>query len=88
MTDTTSDMKDVDIAEVLKHTERSNTWIREHYQELKANHEGEVFAVRDEKLVATNKNVVALMEDVKKKGEDPLFLVVGSVPRKGVTFIL
>ncbi len=83
-----SSQDNVDIGDILQKTEKSNEWIRKHYEELKAKHEGEVFAVKDEKLVASNKDIMGLLEDVKKKGEDPMFLVIGSIPRKGVSFIL
>ena len=86
--DTPDTQENIDIGDMLQRAEKSNEWIRNHHEELKAKHEGEVFAVTDGRLVATSKSVAGLLEEVKKKGDNPAFLILGSVPPKGVSFIL
>ena len=81
-------IEEIDIAEVLKRTGKSREWIKEHYEELRAKHAGEVFVVRDEQLVATSKNILELLKEIEKKGENPTFLVMDSIPPKGLSFIL
>lgn len=79
---------DTDILKTIEATEKSRNWISKHYDELRTKYEGKVFAVRGESVVDSSDSVTTLLEDVKKKGEDTAFLVIESIPQKGVAYIL
>lgn len=79
---------DADILKAIEATEKSRNWISKHYDELRAKYEGKVFAVKGDNVVDSNASITALLEDVSKKGEDTAFLVIESIPQKGVAYIL
>lgn len=74
--------------EALDTVERNRSWIAKHYDELRAEYEGRVFAVKDQRVLESSDNVEHLLEDVAKKGEDMALITVESIPRKGVAYIL
>ena len=79
---------DAEVLEAIKKTEKNKNWIARNYAKLKAEYEGKVFAVDNERVVESSDNVEHLLEEVSKKGEDTGFLVIESIPRKGVAYIL
>jgi len=79
---------DAEVLEAIEKTEKNRNWIAKNYDKLRAQYEGRVFAVKDEKVVESSDNVEHLLEEVNKKGEDTALLVIESIPRKGVAYIL
>ncbi len=77
-----------DVSKALEEAHKDNEWIRVHHEELRAQYEGQVFVVKDEKVIASGKSLEAVLEEVKKKDENPLFFVLDSIPPKGLSFIL
>jgi Family of unknown function (DUF5678) len=79
---------DAEVLEAIEKTEKNRNWIAKNYDKLRAQYEGKVFAVKDERVVESNDNVEHLLEEVNKRGEDTALLVIESIPRKGVAYIL
>jgi SepF-like predicted cell division protein (DUF552 family) len=81
-------VSEADIIKALEETEKSRAWISKNYDQLRNKFQGKVFAVKNERVVATSESVTKLVEEVKRKGEDPALMLMGSIPPKGVVFIL
>lgn len=78
---------DAEVLEAIEETERNRKWIAKNYDKLRIQYEGKVFAVKGEKVVGSSDNVENLLEEVNKKGESTA-LLVESIPKRGVTYIL
>jgi Family of unknown function (DUF5678) len=79
---------DAEVLEAIEKTEKNRNWIANNYDKLRTQFEGKVFAVKDERIVESSDNVERLLEEVNKRGEDTALLVIESIPRKGVAYIL
>lgn len=79
---------DAEVLEAIERVEKTRHWIAKNYAKLSAKYQGKVFAVKDETVIESNDNVEHLLEEVNKKGEDTALLVIESIPRKGVAYIL
>jgi hypothetical protein len=79
---------DAEVLEAIEKVEKTRRWIADNYSKLGAKYQGKVFAVKDETVIESSDNVEHLLEEVNKKGEDTALLVVESIPRKGVAYIL
>ncbi|MDG6991535.1 MAG: hypothetical protein JRM99_09010 [Nitrososphaerota archaeon] len=79
---------DAEVLEAIEKTEKNRKWIARNYDKLRTQYEGRVFAVKDENVLESSDNVEHLLENVSKKGEDTALLVIESIPRKGVAYIL
>ncbi len=82
------DIDEIDVAKVLEEVEKAREWIKAHYDELRAKYEGKIFAVRGDKVVSASGHIHEVLKEVQEKGEDPLLLVLDSIPSKDVSFIL
>lgn len=79
---------DADILKALAEMEKSRDWVSKNYDELRTKHQGKVFAVKDEGVVESSDRITDLLETVEKKGEASAYLLIESIPPKGVVYIL
>ncbi|MCD6248128.1 MAG: hypothetical protein J7J17_01560 [Hadesarchaea archaeon] len=81
-------MEDTKILELLKNLEESNKWVSENYDNLRKKFEGKVLAIKNKEVVHEAETVESLLDELKKRGEDPAFLLMETIPSRDVSFIL
>ncbi|MEM2907726.1 MAG: DUF5678 domain-containing protein [Candidatus Hadarchaeales archaeon] len=81
-------MEETKLLELLKSIEEDNKWLSENYDELKKKLEGKVFAVKNKKVVYEAETIEDLLRGLEEKGEDSTLLLIESIPRRDVSFIL
>jgi hypothetical protein len=81
-------MQDSEILQILKVAEEDTKWFSEKYEELRDKYEGKVVAIKNRDVVSDADSVEELVEKVQKKGEDTAYLLIETIPRKDVSFIL
>jgi hypothetical protein len=81
-------MEDSQILEILKKSEGDSKWVSEEYDKLRTKYEGKVFAVRNKTVLShadTAEELVAKLEDM---GEDVGLILIETIPRRDLSFIL
>jgi len=81
-------MEDSQILEILKKSEEDSKWVSEEYDKLRTKYEGKVFAVRNKNVLSHADTVEELVEKLENMGEDVGFLLIETVPRRDLSFIL
>jgi predicted translin family RNA/ssDNA-binding protein len=81
-------MEEDEILRLLREAVEDSEWISRNYDELKKKYEGKIFAVRRKKVVAAAETVEELRKMLEARGENISFLLIESIPPKGVSFIL
>jgi hypothetical protein len=81
-------MEDPQILEILRKSEGDSKWVSEEYDKLRTKYEGKEFAVRNKNVLSdadTAEELVAKLEDM---GEDVGLVLIETIPRKDLSFIL
>jgi hypothetical protein len=81
-------MEDSQILEILKKSEGDSKWVSEEYDKLRTKYEGKVFAVKNKTVLSHADTVEELVEKLENMGEDVGFLLIETIPRKDLSFIL
>jgi hypothetical protein len=81
-------MEDSQILEILKKSEGDSKWVSEEYDKLRTKYEGKVFAVKNKTVLSHADTVKELVEKLESMGEDVGFLLIETIPRRDLSFIL
>jgi DNA-binding winged helix-turn-helix (wHTH) protein len=81
-------MEEDEILKSLREAVEDGEWVSRNYDELTKKYEGKIFAVRGKKVVAAAETVEELRKMLEARGENISFLLIESIPPKGVSFIL
>jgi hypothetical protein len=81
-------MEDSQILEILKKSEGDSKWVSDEYDKLRTKYEGKVFAVKNKTVLSHADTVEELVEKLENMGEDVGFLLIETIPRKDLSFIL
>ena len=74
---------------LLKRFEKDNEWFHKNTEKLQGEgFVGKFVAIKDSRLIASDKNVDVLIREIEKKGENPAFIVIEFVYPQGYTLIL
>jgi hypothetical protein len=81
-------MEDCQILEILKKSEGDSEWVSKEYDKLRTKYEGKVFAVRNKTVLSAADTAEELAAKLKDLGEDVGFVLIETIPRRGLSFIL
>lgn len=73
---------------LLEAFEKNEEWFNEHYEEFQETYTDMVLAIKDKKVISVSAKIEDLLEDLKAKDEDISSVYIGSIPAKGIAFIL
>lgn len=73
---------------VLETFEENWNWFTDHYGELEKKYANKVVAIKNRKVIAVSEKIEDLLEQLKIKNEDISSVYMGSIPPKGMAFIL
>ena len=81
-------MEDPQILEILKKSEGDSKWVSEEYDRLRTKYEGKVFAVRNKTVLSHADTAEELAKKLENMGEDIGFVLIETIPRRDLSFIL
>lgn len=81
-------MEDPQILEILKKSEGDSKWVSEEYDKLRTKYEGKVFAVRNKTVLSHADTAEELVKKLENMGEDIGFVLIETIPRRDLSFIL
>jgi len=81
-------MEDSQILEILKKSEGDSKWVSEEYDKLRTKYEGKVFAVRNKSVLSHADTAEELVAKLENMGEDVGLILIETIPRRGLSFIL
>ena len=81
-------MEDSQILEILKKSEGDSKWVSEEYDRLRTKYEGKVFAVRNKTVLSHADTAEELVKKLENMGEDIGFVLIETIPRRDLSFIL
>jgi hypothetical protein len=81
-------MEDSQILEILKKSEGDSRWVSEEYDKLRTKYEGKVFAVRNKTVLSHADTAEELVKKLENMGEDIGFVLIETIPRRDLSFIL
>jgi hypothetical protein len=81
-------MEDSQILEILKKSEGDSRWVSEEYDRLRTKYEGKVFAVRNKTVLSHADTAEELVKKLENMGEDIGFVLIETIPRRDLSFIL
>lgn len=81
-------MEDPQILEILKKSEGDSKWVSEEYDRLRTKYEGKVFAVRNKTVLSHADTAEELVKKLENMGEDIEFVLIETIPRRDLSFIL
>jgi hypothetical protein len=81
-------MEDRQILEILKKSEEDSKWVSEEYDNLRTKYEGKVFAVRNKNVLSHADTAEELVAKLENMGEDVGLILIETIPRKDLSFIL
>jgi len=81
-------MEDSQILEILKKSEGDSKWVSEEYDKLRTKYEGKVFAVRNKTVLSHADTAEELVKKLENMGEDIGFVLIETIPRRDLSFIL
>lgn len=77
-----------DVKILLETFEKNWKWFSDHYDQLEKKYPDKVVAIKDQKVIAVSAKVEDLLDELKAKKEDIGSVYMGSIPPKGIAFIL
>lgn len=80
--------KEEELKPLLETFEKNWSWFSEHYDQLEKKYASKVLAIKNQKVAAVSEKIEDLLEDLKAKSEDISSIYIGSIPPKGIAFIL
>lgn len=81
-------MEDSQILEILRKSEGDSKWVSEEYDKLRTKYEGKVFAVRNKSVLSHADTVEELVAKLENMGEDAGLILIETIPRRDLSFIL
>ena len=81
-------MEDSQILEILKKSEGDSKWVSEEYDKLRTKYEGKVFAVRNKTVLSHADTAEELVAKLENMGEDVGLILIETIPRRDLSFIL
>ncbi len=72
----------------LKFVETESRWVSDNLEQLKAQYEGQVFAIRGKQVIASSDSIVLLVQQLQEMGENLEETVIESIPPRNLAFIL
>lgn len=81
-------MEDSQILEILRKSEGDSKWVSEEYDKLRTKYEGKVFAVRNKNVLSHADTAEELVAKLENMGEDVGLVLIETIPRRGLSFIL
>jgi len=81
-------MEDFQILEILKKSEGDSKWVSEEYDKLRTKYEGKVFAVKNKTVLSHADTAEELVAKLENMGEDVGLILIETIPRKDLSFIL
>lgn len=73
---------------LLRQLEEDSRWIGKNIKRLRREFEGKVFAVKKKQVIASDDNIVFLLEQLEKLGVNAEDILIESIPPRNVAFIL
>ncbi len=67
--------------------ENDRKWLDENFKKYQNEYTDEFIAIKENKIIASDKEFNKLVETLKKKGENPALLLIKFIHRKGITLI-
>ena len=81
-------MEDCQILEILKKSEEDSKWVSDEYDKLRTKYEGKVFAVRNKTVLSHADTAEELVAKLENMGEDVGLILIETIPRRDLSFIL
>ena len=72
---------------MIESLKRDTIWLRAHIDELRDSHKGHYVAVKDEKVIGSDKDLKNLISSLKQKGINPSLVLVEFVSAKPIKLI-
>ncbi|MBI2578142.1 MAG: hypothetical protein HYW26_00365 [Candidatus Aenigmarchaeota archaeon] len=79
--------EEAQILESLKAFEKDFLWLTENKEAVRKEYKNEYVAVKDGKVIETDKKLDKLIKKLKKRGENPAELVIKFIPEKDFVVI-
>ncbi|MHC4444380.1 MAG: DUF5678 domain-containing protein [Planctomycetota bacterium] len=73
---------------MLEKAEGDNAWLQEHFEEIQKEHPNEFVAMSEGEVIAEGRSSVDVVNEVKRKGENPAVVLIEFIPEKGLILIL
>ena len=81
-------MEDCQILEILKKSEADSKWVSEEYDRLRTKYEGKLFAVKNKNVLSHADTAEELVAKLENMGEDVGLILIETIPRRDLSFIL
>ena len=82
------DMSEEKIIRLLREFEENEEWFSENYQELQKKFENMILAIKDKKIISMKRDMESLLKDLESKNIEVESVYIGTIPPKGIAFIL
>lgn len=73
---------------LLTRTANDRKWLQANMEKLREKFEKQFVAIEEEKIIAVNKDLEKLVEEVKKQGKNPAIIIIEYIYEKGALLIL
>jgi len=80
-------MENEELRAHLEKLDRDSIWVNEHYDDFRK-YQGKVIAIKDRQVIAVQDSLEELLEELKKKKENPALLLIEAIPPENIAFIL
>lgn len=77
-----------DVKTLLETFEKNWNWFSDHYDQLEKKYADKVLAIKDQKVIAVSGKIEDLLAELEAKKEDISSVYIGTIPPKGIAFIL
>ena len=77
-----------EVGQSMETFENNLDWFNDNYNNLEKQYANKVLAIKNQKVIAVYTRLEDLLAYLKKKNEDVSSVYVGSIPAKGMAFIL
>lgn len=77
-----------DVVKVLLEFEENERWFDRHYKELQEKFPNMVLAIKDKKIISMSPEIEELINDLRMKSVNTSSVYIGTIPPKGIAFIL
>lgn len=76
------------LQEMFEKFEENESWFSTHFEEFEEKYRDVFVAVKDQKIIAIDKKLENLLEQLETRGEDISSVFITAIPPKGVASIL
>ena len=74
--------------QLLKSSVTDDLWLQKHLDTIRKKNEGKFVAIKNEKIIAADKDLEKVILKIQKVGENPSFVVIEFIHKKGYNLIL